>query len=258
MKFKKKLGLFTLILLLVLSWTTLFNNSVIAYLDAGIARASITFASARSLNALISFLQSGSLSTQVGVGASIQPGALLDPLDDLIEQFSLVTLVAITSLGIQRIIFEIVCSNLFNLALTIILFLYGLCLYKQSSIHCYLQKILLAVLFVRFLIPTVVLSSEVVRYLVIDSHYQVAQNELSAPEKSVNCDGTDFIGKIKCSIKKYDLEGSVQNTKDSIDKKVKHIISLISLFILETILIPLLVVFLAYKTYRQLTNRFEA
>lgn len=254
MTFRTKLGLFTLVLLLVLSWTTLFNNSVIAYLDAGIARASITFASARSLNALISFLQSGSLSTQVGVGASIQPGALLDPLDDLIEQFSLVMLFATSSLGMQRIIFEIVSSNLFNLVFTLVLLTYAASTYKQLNFHNHLKKILIAFLFIRFLIPTIVLSSEVMRYLVMDSHYQVAQTELSASEKSISCDGTDFIAKIKCSLKKYDLEDSVQNTKDSIDKKVKHIISLISLFILETILIPLFVIFITYKSYRQLTR----
>lgn len=254
MTFRTKLGLVTLILLLVLSWTTLFNNSVIAYLDAGIARASITFASARSLNALISFLQSGSLSTQVGVGASIQPGALLDPLDDLIEQFSLVMLFATSSLGMQRIIFEIVSSNSFNLVFTLVLLTYAASTYKQLNFHNHLKKILIAFLFIRFLIPTIVLSSEVMRYLVMDSHYQVAQTELSASEKSISCDSTDFIAKIKCSLKKYDLEGSVQNTKDSIDKKVKHIISLISLFILETILIPLFVIFITYRSYRQLTR----
>lgn len=60
---------------------------------------------ARGLNAVVSVAQGTELSIEpVGVGVTLAPGEILDPLNDLIEQVSTVLLIASASIGIQKIV----------------------------------------------------------------------------------------------------------------------------------------------------------
>ncbi len=71
-------------------------------------RALITFATARALNGAISVAQSTEVAMQpAGVGVALEPGQLLDPVNDLIERFSWVMLTASASLGVQLLLVEI-------------------------------------------------------------------------------------------------------------------------------------------------------
>ena len=54
------------------------------HVESGLQRAAITFAAARGLNALLSLAQSAAVSGGVFVEASANPGALLEPIDDLL------------------------------------------------------------------------------------------------------------------------------------------------------------------------------
>ena len=63
------------------------------------------FAMARGLNGVISVAQGTSVAIQpAGVGVMLAPGELLDPVNDLVEQFSTVMLFASASLGLQRLL----------------------------------------------------------------------------------------------------------------------------------------------------------
>lgn len=63
------------------------------------------YAIARGLNAVISVAQGTELSIEpMGIGLTLTLGQILDPLNDLIEQFSTVLLMASASLGIQKIL----------------------------------------------------------------------------------------------------------------------------------------------------------
>ena len=79
---KKMWGVLVLALLLVLVWFRPLDTVAEQYTESGLKRAFATFAAARAMNATISVLQS----IQVGAGASIQLGAVLDPIDDLERQ----------------------------------------------------------------------------------------------------------------------------------------------------------------------------
>ena len=93
------------------SWTGLADRPAAAYLEQALARTLATFAVARGANAAISFLKDADVTvTPVGVGVTVSPGELLDPIDDLIEQLSTLLLWAATSLGIQRIGLELAGS----------------------------------------------------------------------------------------------------------------------------------------------------
>ena len=94
-------------LLALASWWTGLDAAADERVDAMLTRALVTFATARALDGVISVLQSGQVGAQVGVGMSIQPGELLDPVNDLVEQFSDVMLAVTVALGVHKVLLSI-------------------------------------------------------------------------------------------------------------------------------------------------------
>ena len=71
------------------------------------------------MNALISVAQGTEISAQpLGVGGTLAPGQLLDPLNDLVEQFSALMLAASIAFGIQKVLITIGAYWLISLVLT--------------------------------------------------------------------------------------------------------------------------------------------
>jgi hypothetical protein len=69
------------------AWYRPIQDQAKAQVDAGLKRALISFASARTLNAIISVVQGTEMSVQpFGVGLTLTPGQVLDPINDLLEQ----------------------------------------------------------------------------------------------------------------------------------------------------------------------------
>ncbi|MDD2894124.1 MAG: hypothetical protein PHF20_09385, partial [Halothiobacillaceae bacterium] len=105
---RKWLLLAILALAVALVWLRPLDVMAQSYVDSGLKRALVTFASARALNAVLSLAQSTSVSIQVGAGVSAHPAAVLDPLDDLVEQFSTIMLVATLSFAAQHLLITLV------------------------------------------------------------------------------------------------------------------------------------------------------
>ena len=98
---KERRIIWTLLALLALAAavTGIADDTAESYADEALKRALVTFAAARTLNGVISVVQS----TEVGVGVTVAVGQILDPVNDLIERFSGVMLVAASSLGLQNV-----------------------------------------------------------------------------------------------------------------------------------------------------------
>lgn len=92
---------------LALVWVRPLDAWAARQVEAGLQRALTTFAAARALNAVLSAVQSVSVNVGVGVGASVHPGAVLEPIDDLVEQFSALMLVATVSFAVQRVLLDV-------------------------------------------------------------------------------------------------------------------------------------------------------
>ena len=89
----------------MISSFTVIDEHADADLEALFQRALITFALARTLNGVISAVQGTELALQpAGVGLTLTPGEILDPVNDLVERFSWILLGATISLGIQQVL----------------------------------------------------------------------------------------------------------------------------------------------------------
>ena len=89
------------------AWLRPLDDLAGAQAQAGFKRAVASFATARALNAVISVVQGTELSVQpLGVGVTLAPGQMLDPLNDLVERFSDLMLMASVAFGVQLLLIE--------------------------------------------------------------------------------------------------------------------------------------------------------
>ena len=135
---------------LALNWLPNLDAEATRYLDNAIADNLIIYATARSINGLISVIQSIELSVSLGAGLAVHLGEILDPLNDLIERFSGFVLYALAGLGLQKLVLA-ATSSLVMKAITTIALIAGFVLWTlDHKKHDWLLRALTLVLLVRF------------------------------------------------------------------------------------------------------------
>ncbi|RKR06543.1 hypothetical protein C7446_0522 [Kushneria sinocarnis] len=168
-------------LIIGLSWTGLLDRLALDYIDSASISALLAFSTARTLNAIVSILQS----IQTGpVIATIHPGELLDPINDLAEQFSDVMKLAIASLFGQKMVIEIASTTLFKILLTLSGAL--LCIsifFRQSLTSSALFRVFSFFAFIRIIIVLVVLMNGMIAHAFVD---QYADREASVIDASAD------------------------------------------------------------------------
>jgi len=101
--------------LLALAVSGVLDRVGFEYTERSLKRALVTFAVARGLNAVISVAQGTEIAVEpAGVGVNFTPGQVLDPINDLVEQFSWVMLASATALGMQRLLLELFTVPVFT------------------------------------------------------------------------------------------------------------------------------------------------
>jgi hypothetical protein len=115
-KLEKFIQPILIIALLVVSWWGAVDN-LAAYVNGeSIKDAAIIYGVARSINGVISLIQSAEINAIVG---SVRPGELLDPMNDLIERFSSVMAWSLSSLVLQKVLLSVFSSYAFKVIFTI-------------------------------------------------------------------------------------------------------------------------------------------
>jgi len=105
------------VLLIILAWSQILDRLTLAYLDDALLGSGAIYATARSINALISVLQGTEIDV---VFVSFTVGEILDPVNDLIERFSSLLLLALGSLALQQLLITIASHPIINTLLTVL------------------------------------------------------------------------------------------------------------------------------------------
>ena len=187
---KRKMYLVGFISLAILiSWFELIDRASAAYVDTALIQATATFAIARGFNAIVSVLQS----VQVGIlGASVTIGEVLDPINDLVEQFSSLMKYAIGSLIIQKILLEIVSNIYFKVFLTIsgVALIYVM-MSNRASHLALAAKSFIFVLFLRYIIVFAVVMNAMVDSAFLSDRVKNDINILEKYPLDINSVGVD-------------------------------------------------------------------
>lgn len=230
------------------------------YYSESVTKALAAYAVARMLNAAISVVQGTDVAVSpAGVGVSLSVGEILDPINDLVERFSWVLLLSTVSLGAQKILMEIGVWAGFRVFVVLAMgvLLTGLWIPRAGSIHLKPLglRILIAAVVVRFCLPVIGVTSDMVYGAFLDDTYRqstesldVIRGKIRMPIHKEARDGGSEQGLLDRLKDKYQDTKAVLNVpdrlealKDTAEAGIEHITNLMIVFILQTIVIPLLV-----------------
>lgn len=231
-----------------------------------------TFAVARTLNGVISVAQGTELAIEpAGVGISLAVGEVLDPINDLIERFSWVMLASSTSLGIQALVLEFSGAKVIGVLLTLISLLMAGYLWLPAKTgttpRLLLSRALILLCFIRFSVIAVVLmnhqlSAAFLNNKIVESTEILQQTtarieklEARSSQQPVDAQA-GFTEQLKTVLKEvavtFDAKKKLTYYQDLAAKTVSHIIELAALFLVQTILIPLIFFWALIKMLRYL------
>ena len=117
-----------------------------------------------------------------GVGVATNPGEVLDPVNDLIEQFSSLMRAASVAFGVQLLLVKAGAHYLVSAALTCTAIAWCVVSTLKPSAPRWLTKALVLLLLVRFAAPLAVIASEQTHQALFQDEYQESLEVLkSAP-----------------------------------------------------------------------------
>lgn len=240
------------------SWLAPLDSLANQQVDIGLKRALISFATARALNAVISVAQGTEVAIEPGgVGVVLTPGQLLDPINDLVETFSTLMLVASISFGVQKVLIAIGAHQLVSLLLSIVALGWAFFYLRQQASPAWLSRLFIILLMTRFALPIVTLGSDLLFQKFMAADYQTSQQNIDsasaqmgkpdAPVVAAPNEGPGVIQNIKTWWRQNTDENTqFKNLKQSAEQAIEHIVKLIVIFLLQTLLIPLLLLWALY------------
>ena len=263
-KYLQRLALVVAVLVMVVcSWLAPLDAAANKQVDAGLKRALISFTTARVLNAIISVAQGTEVAVQpAGVGVIFTPGQLLDPINDLVEQFSNLMLAASVAFGIQKLLISIGAYWPISLTLSITALAWAVFYLRQKPFPAVLSRILVVLLMIRFAVPVVTIGTEILFQKFMANDYRSSQqgidtasgnlSKLSPPAVTAN-ENPGVIDSIKSWwAQNGDVKLRYEQLKQSAEQATEHIIKLIAIFVLQTLIIPLLLLWGLYSIARRL------
>ncbi len=238
-------------------------------------RALVTFAVARALNGVISVAQGTEVAVEPGgVGVNFGVGQILDPVNDLVERFSGIMLIAASSLGLQNFLLTFTSWWGATLAFGIagVALLAALWWPRQShaaALH-WAMRIFLLFAFARFVVPVLVVGSNVVFDAFLAKEQAAAVAALQATNDEIEALNTDnesaevaadqsLLDRIGAAfdetLASVNVSDRIQRFRDALSNASEHIINLIVIFLLQTVILPLLFVWLLAEAMKTVAGR---
>ena len=265
---KQWLTLVIIGLIAAASWLPQIDNSATQSIDQGFQRALISFASARALNAAISVAQGTEASVEpAGVGFTFTPGEVLDPVNDLVEQFSNLMLLASLSFGVQKILISMGGYWLVSVLLTLFAAIWISRRITQKQRSHWVSRLLILLIVVRFAIPAITFGSDLLFEKFMLEEYETSQhfidsssNEMQEHNNATAAAGppTEDLGvidRIRSWSQNISFESPVDKLQETADMAIEHIVTLMVIFIMQTLILPLLILWLFYNLAKRLLSR---
>jgi hypothetical protein len=246
------------------------------YAGEAFTRALVTFAVARTLNGVISVAQGTEVAVEPGgVGVNFTVGEVLDPINDLVERFSAVMLVATSSLGLQNVLLKMTMwwgtSLAVALAALISLVVLWWPKFRSGKTQHVVINILLVTVFLRFAVPLLVIGSNLVFDTFLASEQTAATaaleatrtqieelNDEAAAQEAANEDQSviERLGTmLDNSLESMNVSDRLQGLSERVSNASEHIINLIVIFTLQTILLPLVFLWLIVELLKLMASR---
>ena len=250
------------------------DDAAQGHVDSAFKRALVAFALARGLNGVISVAQGTEVAFQpAGVGINFTPGEVLDPINDLVERFSWIMMLASSSLGIQKILLSmsawqglLIAVGLCAAAVTATYFVQALAPFKRIAGRLFILLIAL-----RFMMPAISIANNWVYEVFLEADYQEASQQLDESRNAIGEINTLMIpsdteapsGIIDRARQAYnnaldqvDIEKRLDEYRVAAENISESAIRLIVVFLMQTVVFPLLFLFIVVQVVRRvMSNR---
>ena len=253
--------LLSLLLLLaaVLSVTPFMDQRAAEDYEQLFQRAFVTFALARTINGVISVVQGTEVALQpAGVGVTLTPGEILDPVNDLVERFSWIMMGATISLGVQNVLLDVSAWWVIQALVTAMAAWLLIRLWypgQGSELNRILfRRVFPLLLFIRFAVPVMLIANDLLYQQFLEQRYQQSTEiiteagreleqiraEASTEEAPDNDDS--MLGSLtrvwSSTVDSVDLSGRLERMQTQVAAVIEHLIQLSVVFILQTALLP--------------------
>jgi hypothetical protein len=251
------------------SWLPRIDATANQLVDSGMKRALLSFASARVLNGVISVAQGTEVALQPGgMGVVLSIGQVLDPVNDLVEQFSNLMLIASVSFGAQKMLMSIGGNWVVSLCLTVTGIAWMFFYLRRLLTPAWLSRIFVILLMVRFALPVITIGTDMLFQKFMAAEYQSNQQAISlasgqlsklTPPVATASKDAGFMKKLQDwwakKASEVDVKSRFDQLKLAAENATQHIVNLIVIFLLQTLVIPLLILWILYSIARRVFER---
>lgn len=260
------------IAVLACAWLPPLDGPAEQQIDNGLKRALVTYGSARALHAIVSVAQGTSFTAApMGVGTTLTVGQVLTPVAEMLKQFSDLMLLVCVSFGIQKMLVAVGGFWLVSLSLSIATAAWAYRFWQKLPQRAWLNKVLIVLLLVRFAVPVTTLATDVVYQGVLSSTYTESQNAIesvstdsgkaaanatSDTPEDTNAETPGMLDRLKEWAKKKVATPSekLEKLKTTVSQAFKHMVQLMAIFVIQTIIMPLLFLLALYSAIKALLN----
>jgi len=269
-----------LLALLALSWTRYLDDAAHSATLTNFKRALAVAAIARGFNGIISVAQGTEVVIQpIGIGVTLTIGEILDPLNDLIERFSALALIASAALGVQLALGQMVTSPWLSAVISASVLVYLIMLWRPptatqggpkggNSWRERTLRIVALFVFVRFLLAVVLLTTHFLNSAFLSSNQDQAVANLASASSNIEklqnsptptnpstASEEDLFDRtanqisdfLDASSQTFDLKARLSEVEQQVENSVEEIINLIVIFLLQTLLLPVASMWMCWK-----------
>lgn len=222
--------------------------------DEGLKRSLLSFAAARGLHGAVSVVQGTELAVQpMGVGLTLTLGQALAPINDLLLQVSDWLLWASVAFGLQKLLLAMGGHVLVSATVTALALLW-LALRWRGASPPWLSRLLVVALFARLVMPITLIGSEWLFERFLQQPWQ--QSQLATESVTARLPGLDALHVPPAAqapppglldrLKQW-ATSPIDTTREQLeqirlmlDQLVERLITLIVVFALQTVVLPLL------------------
>jgi hypothetical protein len=171
--------------LTIAAWLPQVDTPAMGRVETGMQQALATFAVARALNASISMAQGTEFTVGLGAQATLGVGQVLDPVNDLVESFSNLMLIAAVALGVQKILLLIGQHIAVKIAVTAVILAWAIVYAASRQPSRWLGALLALALVVRFAVPVATLATDAIYATFLRPHYEQSTQVLNESSEAL-------------------------------------------------------------------------
>jgi hypothetical protein len=273
------------------TWSTSLDSPAMGQVEAGMKRALASFAVARALNGALSLAQGTEISAGIGANITFSVGQVLDPVNDVVESFSELMLLASVAFGIQKVLLLIGQDVLVKWLLTASLAAWGALRLFSGHRNRWLDAILVLTLMLRFAVPVVTMASDAIYQRFLQHGYDQSTAALAGTTDAMNRTTGDFraqagsaaapdpaagttattdtpqgsqaswwdsltgsaretLAEVTSAVAGLDPRDYLERLKSHAAAATDHIIELMVVFLLQTLLLPVFLMWALYAVLR--------